>query len=138
MSLRFDAQRNPASAQTALTGQTASYVFAGNSVNVGDGQRQKVKALSARVTGTAATATITYTGSWQGSNDGTTWETFANGPQNAASVVLATGTSAAFVKLVPAPDQVYGYRFVRYVVTTGVATGASGDLLSIGYCYRSA
>lgn len=115
----------------------AGSVVNGSSVVLGDSVRAKLKMLSAVVGGTAATATLTIAGKWQVSNDNSTWVDLANGAQNAASVVLATGTSAAFVKAIPSPDCIYAYPFARFSLVTGVATGAAGDLYSIGYSLRT-
>lgn len=113
----------------------AGSVVAGNTVFLGRASR-KVTALTARVQLTAATNTLTMSTKWQGSVDGSTWDDIANGPQNAASVVVTTGTSAKVTKAIPAPDALYGYPFARLAVVTGVATGASGDLYVIDYSYR--
>lgn len=97
---------------------------------------KKVGSLSARVQLTAATATITMATKWQVSVDGSTWIDITNGPQNAASVVVTTGTSAIVTKIIPPSDAIYGYPWVRLAVVTGVATGAAGDLYVIDYAYR--
>lgn len=106
-------------------------------VNVSDSTRAKLKMLSALVSVTAATSTLTVTAKWQVSLDASTWIDVANGPQNAASVVFATGTSAIVTKTIDAPGGVYAWPFSRVALVTGVATGAAGDLYSVGYRART-
>jgi hypothetical protein len=96
--------------------------------------------LSCLATVEAETDTLTITGKWQVSNDTSTWVDAV--PQNnAAQVVLATGTAgsdspASFA--VEAPPSVYGWRYSRYVVTNGAATGGATDTYALGYCYERA
>jgi hypothetical protein len=121
----------------------ATGVVAGDQVNgatlfVG-GADPKVSHLSALVTVDAETNTLTMTGKWQASNDGSTWVDVAHAPQNPAGVALATGTAGAdadVVRVLPAPDAVYGYKFARCSVVVGVVTGTTNDTYSIGYSYR--
>lgn len=115
----------------------AGTVKAGTSLFVGD-QIQKIAQLSANVTVDAETDTLTMVGKWQVSNDNSTWVDQPTS-NNAAEVVLATGTSgsdAAVSKAVPAPPGVYGYPWARFVVVNGVTTGASADTYAISYNYR--
>jgi hypothetical protein len=121
-----------------LSGQTAGTVVAGNTLPVGEMPRTLAKTLSALVSATAATATLTVTFKWQVSNDKSTWYDLMNGSQNAASVVFATGTAAIKTAVLPAPDAIFGWKYARVALVTGVATGASGDLYSMGYAYRYA
>lgn len=107
------------------------------SINVSDSSRPKLKMLSSQVSVTAATATLTVTAKWQVSLDATTWLDVANGSQNAASVVFATGTSAIVTKVIDAPAGVYAWPYARVALVTGVATGAAGDLYSVGYRART-
>lgn len=94
--------------------------------------------LSMLVTVDAETENLTITPLWQVSNDNSTWVTLK--PQNnAAPVILATGTSgadAAVTAAIEAPQGVYGWRYARGAVQNGVATGASADTYAIGYCYQ--
>jgi hypothetical protein len=93
--------------------------------------------LTAYVTVDAETNTLTISGRWQVSNDDSTYVDIVES-NNPANVVLATGTAgadAAVTKAICAPDQVYGYRYARYVCTSGVAVGATADTYSIGYSY---
>lgn len=124
-----------ASSNGNFNAQPAGTVIAGSSIFLGQSWR-KVSGLSSLVTLTAATATLTMATKWQASNDGVTWYDIANGSQNAAAVAVTTGTSAAVVKVIPAPDSVYGYAFARLAVVSGVATGAAGDLYVVSYNYR--
>lgn len=119
-------------------GVTAGGQVDGTRLHVGT-QSQRVAHLSALCVVDAETNTLTMAAKWQGSNDGSTWVDVANGSQNAAGVVLATGTAgadASVTKAVPAPDSIYGFQFARCSIVIGVTTGASADTYSIGYCYR--
>jgi hypothetical protein len=111
----------------------AGSVIAGNSLFLGSDFR-KVGTLSALVSVTAATLNITFTGSWQGSNDGSTWVPLVNA-NNAANVTYATGTLAIKTSAFDAPTNIFSWRYARFVLTTGSQTGAAGDLYSIGYNY---
>lgn len=136
MTMRYNAHAATGNADTLVAGS----VIAGNGVDLGDNSRQKVRSLSALVTVDCETNTLTMAGKWQVSNDGSTWVDVANGSQNAAAVVFATGTAgadASVSKVFPAPDSVYGWRKARFAIVTGVQTGAATDTYSIGYCYRS-
>lgn len=119
-----------------LNGLVAGSVVAGASLNVGDSVRSKVKNTSALVSVTAATATLTVTAQWQVSNDNVTFVPMF-GSNNAAPVIFATGTAAIKTAAIDAPIGVIGWRWARVVLTTGVVTGASGDLYSISYCQRT-
>lgn len=137
MTMRYNAH---ATGTLNIDTLVAGSVVAGNAVELGDNSRQKVRALSALVTVDAETASLTMAAKWQVSNDGTTWVDVANGSQNAAAVVLATGTGGAdpsVTKAIPAPDAIYGWRKARLALTTAGATGAATDTYAIGYCYRA-
>lgn len=112
----------------------AGSLIAGSAIFMG-GNVRKVAFLSALVSVTPATATLTFSGKWQVSNDNTTWID-ATPPNNAANVTLATGTATIVTKTFEAPEAVYGWRYSRFSLVTGVATGAAGDLYSIAYSYR--
>lgn len=118
-----------------INGNVAGTVVGGTSVFMGQAWR-KVMGLSALVSVTAATSTLTFSAKWQVSNDNSTWLDIANGSQNAAAVVLATGTTTIVTKVIPAPDSVYGYAFARVAISNGVATGGSSDLYAMSYNYR--
>lgn len=130
MALRYNVSGVSGNANTLVAGS----VIAGNAVFVGSNY-QKVSNLTALVSVTAATSTITFTGQWQVSNDGSTWVKAA-ASNNAAYVTIATGTAAIVTEAFDAPISVYGWRYARFVLVTGVATGAAGDLYSIAYNYR--
>lgn len=86
----------------------------------------------------AETDTITITGKWQVSDDNVT---FVDMPtqNNAANVVLATGTAgadAAVTLAIPAPLAISGRKWVRAAVINGVATGNTVDTFSMTLNYR--
>ena len=95
----------------------------------------KVGYLSALVSVTAATATITFTGKWQVSVDGVTWVDDVP-PNNAANVVFTTGTTTIKTANFDAPNGVRSWAYCRFCLTVGVTTGAVGDVYSIGMCWR--
>jgi hypothetical protein len=135
MALRYNAH----SSSGDFDGLSATTV-GGTAVDMGDNSRQKVRNLSALVVVDCETSTMTMTGSWQVSNDGSTWVTVTNGPQNAAGVVLATGTGgadASVTRCFEAPQAVYGWRKARFAITNAVAAGGATDTYSISYSYRS-
>lgn len=137
MTMRYNAHASTGTADTLASGS----VIGGTAVIMGDNARQKVKCLSALVTVDAETSTFTFAGKWQVSNDNSTWVDVANGSQNAAAVVLATGTAgadASVSRAYPAPDSTYGWRYARFALVTGGTTGAAVDTYAISYCYRSA
>jgi hypothetical protein len=136
MTIRYNQKSSSGNANTLVAGSAVN----GTGLELGDNTRRKVHALSALVTVLAETNTFTWSGKWQVSNDNSTFVDLANGPQNAAAVVLATGTAGADVavsKSIPAPDAVYGWRYARFVLVTGVATGAAADTYAMGYCFRT-
>ena len=131
MSLRWKVSGVSGNINTAVAGT----VTAGNAVFMGNVAR-KVANLQAVVNVTAATATLTWTGKWQVSNDNSTWVD-CKGPNNAAAVAIATGTSAATGDVsYDAPLAVYGARYARFALVNGVATGGATDLYAIAYSYR--
>lgn len=131
MAIRSNVSASNGTLNTLVSGSVVpgTAIFIGRAYN-------KIRALSARVQLTAATATLTMATKWQVSVDNTTFVDVVNGTQNAASVVLATGTAAIVTKVIPCPELVYAYPFCRLSVVTGVATGAAGDLWVIDYTYR--
>lgn len=130
MALRYNVAGVSGNANTLVSGS----VIAGNAVFVGSNY-QKVSNLTALVSVTAATSTITFVGQWQVSNDNSTWVKAANS-NNAAYVTIATGTAAIVTESFDAPSAVYGWRYARFVLITGVTTGGASDLYSIAYGYR--
>lgn len=91
-------------------------------------QRVEIGTLACTAAATAKTNTLTMTAVWQVSDDGSTYVDLVEG-NNAASVTLATGTgtSATTIKALTAPPGVYGYKFARLKVYTGVTTADGTD-----------
>lgn len=122
-----------AKSTTALSG-AAPQTGAGNTLSM-VAARVAIGTLSATVTATAATSTLTITGKWQVSRNGSSWSDCF--PQNnAAQVTITTGTASEVTRVVEAPDGVYGFPFARYVITTGVASAGAGDQYAIAYNFR--
>jgi hypothetical protein len=123
---------------SGVTGN-ASGITSGNTVNgnwIFMGQNfRKVRDLLALAAFTAATASLTATGKWQGSNDETTIYDLT-GSNNAARVVFATGTAAIVTAAFDAPLAAYGFKYARFVFVIGAETGGTSDLYSIAYSYR--
>jgi hypothetical protein len=113
---------------TAGNDNTDSPVLLMNRVKAGAG-------VSARVTLTAATATITLTALWQVSDDNSTWIDLMQ-PNNAAYVIHSTGTAAADLRVISAPNGIHAHRFARLAVRVGVTTGQAGDVGNVGYNYQ--
>ena len=136
MPLRY----NVSSSTGTANALTAGSVVGGTALVMGDNARQKIRNLSALVTCLAETNTFTWSFKFQVSNDNSTWVDVANGTQNAAAVVIGTGTAGAdtaVTKAFSAPEAVAGWRYCRAALVTGVATGASADTYTISYCYRA-
>jgi hypothetical protein len=91
--------------------------------------------LAAKVYWFAHTESITLTGKWQGSADGTTWVDYVP-MNNAAHVVLQTTTGSG-TKLVAAPDCISGLSYVRFSLVSGAASGTSGDAYTMSYNYMA-
>lgn len=131
MALRYKVSAVSGNANTLV----ATTVTPGNSLFLGN-VAQKIAQMCAVVNVTAATSTLTWTGKWQVSNDNSTWIDVRQS-NNAANVVLATGTSAATGDLaIDAPYSVYGSKYARFVLVNGVATGGVTDLYAISYSFR--
>lgn len=95
--------------------------------------------LSCHIDYDIKTTSITYTPSWQVSQDGSTWVSVR--PSNAAAdVVFATGsgTDAAGAIVLAAPDVVYGYPYCKVIVTTaaGSGAGAGHDDATFSFSYN--
>lgn len=117
----------------ALTGvSNASVTGAAVLVNSPSGLR--ARDLSAYIILTAATASLTVTPYWQVSNDNVTFKTLNRTPNTAADLPIVTGTANSTV-VVPPPRGVEGFRWARAMLLIAGATGAAGDLYSIGYNY---
>lgn len=119
---------------TAITG-AAPQTGAGPTF-VPETSRPTPGTLYAEVYAKATTSTLTLTGKWQISHDNSTWIDVV--PQNnAANVVLVTGTGSAVTatRAFDAPSAVYGSKYIRFVVVSGVGVGAGlgQDEFSITY-----
>lgn len=120
---------------TAATGNLntlASGSIVGGNTQIMD--RVAPHSLSATFNVLAETNTITIAAIWQVSVDGSTWLRVSPTTNNAAEVVLATGTAgadSAVVRVVAAPPAVHGFKYVRAAVLTGGTTGAAADTYSI-------
>ena len=96
--------------------------------------------LYAKVYAKATTSTLTLTGKWQVSQDGSTWIDVVPF-NNAASVILVTGTGSAVTatKAFDAPSAAHGAKYVRFALVSGVGVGAglSVDEVSVTYGYAN-
>lgn len=88
--------------------------------------------LSVDANCTANTNTHTMTILWQVSEDNTTFYTLVP-VNNAANVVLVTGTGSDVTarKVFPAPEQVFGWKYVRPAILCGTATGTADDTYTL-------
>ena len=94
--------------------------------------------LSAKAVLDCETSTLTVYVDWQVSLDNTTFVDCAHGSQNAAGVIVATGTAgadASVTKVYPAPSAVYAFPYARIAIRNGVTTGAAVDTYSVTYHY---
>jgi hypothetical protein len=96
--------------------------------------------LSALVVCDAEKETFTISAVWQVSDDNSTWYTVAPA-NNAATVVLATGTAGAdatVTKVVDANGSVYGYKFARLrLVSGGTTADGTNDMGGAIYRWRA-
>jgi hypothetical protein len=104
--------------------------------------RVKNGSLSAVVDVDCETNTLTMAGIWQGSNtsDFASPIDLAYDTNNPAATVIATGTAGADAnvkKAYPCPAAGYGFKYVRFQILTGVATGNTVDTYAISYTYRA-
>lgn len=135
MSLRTSVHSSTGTLNGVVAGSTTgmSTVFLGQSY-------KKVAHLSALVVVDVETNTMTLSAKWQVSNDASTWYDVANGSQNAAAVVLGTGTGgddASITKVIPvSSDSIYGWKFARLALVNGVADGNTADTYTVSYSYR--
>lgn len=132
----FNARRVTTSAtagnlNTVVAGtQTAGATLTMNQVEPGS--------LCAEVLVDAETSTLTIALDWLVSQDNSTWVTVAHGTQNAAGVVLATGTAgadASVTRIIPAPSCAYSFAYCKAAVRNEAQTGAAVDTYSIKYHY---
>lgn len=129
-------QRVTQSAATSgtLNGVSAGTTTAGATLSLAEVSPMTLSCLAVVE---AETSTLTMALVWQVSNDGTTWYQIVDA-NNAAQTVLATGTGgddAVVSKVVSAPGSVYGWRFARASILSGVTTGATADTYSLRYSY---
>lgn len=122
-----------------VTGVASGGTVAGSAVFMG-GQDAKVKALSALVSVTALTNTLTFKARWQVSTDNSTWYVCAGSPDNPANIALTTGVTPQVatpgIAVIPAPSSVEGWSYARMQLVVGGTTGTTNDTYSIGYSYR--
>jgi hypothetical protein len=91
--------------------------------------------LSAIISATASSSTLSITANWQVSQDGSTYYNVV--PVNSATnvaMILGTGTSATTTNVIPATD-VYGYKYARLRATSSGAT-ANGTVDGVTVSYR--
>lgn len=97
------------------------------------------RTLSAEVTLTAQTTSITTFAKWQVCNTtGGTWRDFV-AANNPADVAIATGTGGvdtAVTKVIGAPNGIESWKFARVQLYTGAQSATTGDLGSATYSYR--
>lgn len=121
---------------TALTG-AAPQTITGNTLPT---NQVETGTLGARVYAKATTNTLTITGKWQVSDNGSTWVDSSGGANAPANVTLVTGTGAAVTSTIdiPAPSTVYGRRYARFLLVSGVGVGGGlgTDEGSVAYNYR--
>lgn len=117
---------------TALSG-AAGTTNAGSTIAMCEVERGS---LSALVYQQATTNGLTTTPKWQVSADGSTWYD-VKPSNNAANVVLSTGTGSAVANtvVVSAPDAVYGWAYGRAATLIGAQTASTGDEHNISYYY---
>lgn len=134
---------SPASGYTAISG-AAPQTVTGNTLSIpnpisGAGKSVVPGSLSAYCVMNVTANTMTLTGKWEVSANGSTWieAKTANG---AANVALVTGTGGLVTTkvAVSAPDAVYGWSKVRFKLVSGAAAGggAGVDEASISYNFR--
>lgn len=124
-----------ATGTTVLTGVVAGTITGGPTLNM---DLVADDTLSALVSVDAETNTITIESVWEVSNDASTWYE-CRGLNNAAIVVLATGTAGAdalVTRVLEAPKAAYGWRYARCSVRNLVANGLSADTYSVSYNFR--
>lgn len=90
--------------------------------------------LSAYFDVSATTNTATITGKFQVSNDNSTFIDVAP-MNNAANVALTTGTGSAVTgdKVLPVPQEVWGWKYFRGVCVLGGTTGAATETYAVTY-----
>jgi hypothetical protein len=119
-------------AETNFPSGSAPQVLDGNTIIMA---RVAPDSLGCLVTTTPATSTLTIYARWQVSDNSTTWYNCAQS-NNAANVIIATGTVSATSVVIAAPGCVYAWRYARIELYTGVASSTTGDLGAAFYSYR--
>lgn len=135
MLARLRSAKLPLTGTSNLNGVVAGTTVGGPALRTSE---IETGSLSCRVTVLAETNTLTLTFKWQVSDDATTWVDLAPA-NNAANVVLATGTAgadAAVSRVFGAPEGAVSWNFVRPALVTGVVTGASADTYAFDAHYR--
>lgn len=122
---------------TAVTG-SAPQTVTGNTVVMAN---VETGTLSANVYAKATVNNLTLTAKWQVSDDNSTFRD-CKLPNNAANVVMVTGTGSAVTDTLclEAPACVYGKRYARLIVVSGAASGSGlgSDEANVSYNYRVA
>ncbi len=124
---------------STLNGVASGTTVGMAAVFIGNANKRSVEGLSANLLLDVETSTLTVAAKWQVSNDKSTWVDLAHAPNNPAAVVVGTGTGGADASItlaIPALEAVYGYKWARIALVTGVTTGASADTYTVGYSYR--
>lgn len=93
--------------------------------------------LCAVISAGITTSSLTATTVWQGSNDDSNWLTIygTNGAAYVQRPATGTGTLVTTTyaqKLEMNPS----FKYLRMAVLVGGTTGASGDNVTVGYCWR--
>lgn len=120
----------------ALSGVVATTVTstAGLVLQVGGTNNIEFESLIANVQSVLTTASLTVTGVWQGSNDGTNWANIygLNGTANTITGTAGATTTwyQAFAGVNPSLP------YVRFAVINNVATGGASDNVTVSYNWR--
>ena len=91
--------------------------------------------LSAVVKAAAKPKGASVSACWQVSQDSKRWLRSASTPNNPAAVPVVTGPGAEEL-VIPAPTTVYGFRYVRLVLTAAGPDLDDGDAATVSYNYR--
>jgi len=122
--------QNSATTGTA-NGQAVGYTVNGSALSVGkESGGPKLGTLSAFVAADC-TGGVTWTPSWQISNDATNYYNVSPAA-NVADVAISTTTTG---KVIDAPNAVYGARYARLKLVTGGVTGVTVNTCGISYNY---
>ena len=100
-----------------------------------------VGTLSANVYVLATTNTLTLTGKWQTSQDGSTWiDHIASTGAEPSALVTGTGSAVTKTRAISAHPSIYAYPYARFTIVSGVGSGGGlgVDEASISYNYVQA